>query len=85
VHTADAAIAAAISGAGITRVLSYQVRNAVAAGTLRLILRAFEPEPLPVHLVYAAQSQLPLKLRAFLNFAAPRLKMLLPDRLIDSP
>jgi DNA-binding transcriptional LysR family regulator len=85
VNTADAAIAAAISGAGITRVLSYQVRNAVAAGTLRLILRAFEPEPLPVHLVYAAQSQLPLKLRAFLNFAAPRLKMLLPDRLIDSP
>jgi DNA-binding transcriptional LysR family regulator len=75
VNTADAAIAAAISAAGITRVLSYQVRDAVAAGSLRLILRSFEPEPLPVHLVYAAQSQLPLKLRAFLDFAAPRLKI----------
>ena len=85
VNTADAAIAAAISGAGITRVLSYQVRDAVAAGALRLILRPFEPEPLPVHLVYAAQSQLPLKLRAFLDFAAPRLKTSLPYRLADSP
>jgi DNA-binding transcriptional LysR family regulator len=84
VNTADAAIAAAIRAAGITRVLSYQVRTAVAAGALRLILRSFELEPLPVHLVYAAQSQLPLKLRAFLDFAAPRLKILLPDRVIDS-
>ena len=84
VNTADAAISAAITAAGITRVLSYQVRDAVAAGALRLILRAFEPEPLPVHLVYAAQSQLPLKLRAFLDFAAPRLKISLPDRTTDS-
>jgi DNA-binding transcriptional LysR family regulator len=85
VNTADAAIAAAISAAGITRVLSYQVRDAVAVGALGLILRPFEPEPLPVHLVYAAPSQLPLKLRAFLDFAAPRLKMSLPDRLIHTP
>jgi DNA-binding transcriptional LysR family regulator len=85
VNTADAAIAAAISGGGITRVLSYQVRDAVAAGALRLILRPFEPEPLPVHLVYAAQSQLPLKLRAFLDFAAPRLKTSLPDHHAGSP
>jgi DNA-binding transcriptional LysR family regulator len=74
VNTADAAIAAALAGTGITRVLSYQVADAVAAGKLQLILRAFEPEPLPVHLVYPTQSLLPLKLRAFLDFAAPRLK-----------
>jgi DNA-binding transcriptional LysR family regulator len=74
VNTADAAIAAALAGTGITRVLSYQVAEAVASGKLELILRAFEPEPLPVHLVYPAQSLLPLKLRAFLDFAAPRLK-----------
>jgi DNA-binding transcriptional LysR family regulator len=79
VNSADAAIAAAIGAAGITRVLSYQVRDAVAAAALRLILRPFEPEPLPVHLVYAAPSQVPLKLRAFLDFAAPRLKLSLLD------
>ena len=54
--------------------LSYQIASAVSAGTLRLILRAFEPEPLPVHLVYASQSLAPLKLRAFLDFAAPPAK-----------
>jgi len=74
VNTADAAIAASIASAGITRVLSYQVASAVTAGVLRLILRSFEPEPLPVHLVYGGQSLLPLKLRAFLDFAAPRLR-----------
>jgi DNA-binding transcriptional LysR family regulator len=74
VNTADAAIAAAIASAGITHVLSYQVHAAVADGTLRVILRDFEPEPMPVHLVHAAQHLLPLKLRAFLDFAAPRLK-----------
>jgi DNA-binding transcriptional LysR family regulator len=79
VNTADAAIAAAIASAGITRVLSYQVRSAVAEGKLRIVLRDFEPEPLPVHLVHAAQPLLPLKLRAFLDFAAPRLKASLRD------
>jgi DNA-binding transcriptional LysR family regulator len=74
VNAADAAIAAAIRGAGVTRVLSYQVADAVANGALKLILRSFEPEPLPVHLLYAGQTRLPLKLRAFLDFAGPRLK-----------
>ncbi|QYE35969.1 hypothetical protein KZX46_08530 [Polymorphobacter sp. PAMC 29334] len=55
VNTADAAIAAAVAGTGITRVLSYQVAEAVADGKLLLLLQSFEPEPLPVHLVYPAQ------------------------------
>jgi DNA-binding transcriptional LysR family regulator len=74
VNTGDAAIAAATAGAGIVRMLSYQVAQAVAEGSLRLVLRAFETAPLPVHLVYAGQSLVPLKLRAFLDYAAPRLK-----------
>jgi DNA-binding transcriptional LysR family regulator len=79
VNTADAAIVAAVAGAGITRVLSYQVRTPVAEGRLRLILRRFEPAPLPVHLVHGAHTLLPLKLRAFLDFAAQRLRVMLPD------
>jgi DNA-binding transcriptional LysR family regulator len=74
VNTADAAIAASMASAGITRVLSYQVASAVSSGALRLILREFEPEPLPVHLIYGGHSLLPLKLRAFLDFVAPRLR-----------
>lgn len=74
VNTAEAAIDAAIAGLGITRVLSYQVAAPVRAGALGLVLEEFEPAPWPVSLVYAGQPLLPLKLRAFLDFAAPRLK-----------
>lgn len=79
VNTAEAAIDAAIAEVGITRVLSYQVASALRAGTLALALREFEPKPWPVSLVYAGQGLLPLKLRAFLDFAAPRLKARLAE------
>jgi DNA-binding transcriptional LysR family regulator len=75
VNTAEAAIDAAIAGVGVTRVLSYQIAEAMGAGTLVVALQAFEPAPWPVNLVYTGQRVLPLKLRAFLDFAAPRLKM----------
>lgn len=74
VSTADAAIAAAVAGVGITRVLSYQVADALRDGALVRLLPAFEPEPVPVSLVYAGQGRLPMKLRAFLDHAAPRLR-----------
>jgi DNA-binding transcriptional LysR family regulator len=74
VNTAEAAIDAAIAGVGITRVLSYQIASALQAGALAVVLEEFEPEPSPVSLVHAGQGLLPLKLRAFLDFAAPRLK-----------
>lgn len=74
VNTAEAAIDAAAAGLGIARVLSYQTVDACRAGRLRLLLAEFQPSAWPVSLVYAAQGQLPLKLRAFLDFAAPRLK-----------
>lgn len=74
VNTAEAAIDAAIAGIGLTRVLSYQIAAAVRSGTLRTVLEAFEPQPWPVSLVHAGNGLLPVKLRAFLDFAAPRLK-----------
>lgn len=74
VNTAEAAIDAAIASVGVTRVLCYQMANALRAGTLTIALEKFEPAPWPVSLVYAGQGRLPLKLRAFIDFAAPRLK-----------
>ena len=74
VNTAEAAIDAAIAGLGVTRVLSYQVAAAVKAGVLNIVLEEVEPLPSPVSLVYSGQWRLPLKLRAFLDFAGPRLK-----------
>ncbi|RWC28994.1 MAG: LysR family transcriptional regulator [Mesorhizobium sp.] len=74
VNTAEAAIDAAIAGVGLTKVLSYQIEAALRSGTLRVLLEEFEPAPWPVSLVHAGHGLLPVKLRAFLDFAAPRLK-----------
>jgi DNA-binding transcriptional LysR family regulator len=79
VNTIDAAIDAAISGAGLVRAVSYQIADHVRAGRLALVLEAFEPRPRPVHLVYDSQNRLPLKLRAFVDFAVPRLRQRLAD------
>ncbi len=74
VNTAEAAIDAAAAGLGVTRVLSYQIADALRARTLKIILGDFEPEPSPVNLVYAGQGLLPLKTRAFIDFATDRLR-----------
>ena len=85
VNTAEAAIDAAIAGLGITRVLSYQVASAIRAGALAIALPEFEPASWPVSLVFAGQGLLPLKLRAFLDFAAPRLRERLAGRAARKP
>jgi DNA-binding transcriptional LysR family regulator len=74
VSTAEAALDAAIAGVGVTRVLSYQVESALRDGRLKLLLEPFEPTPIPVSFLYSGQGRLPLKLRALLDFAAPRLR-----------
>jgi len=75
VTTAEAAIAAAVANIGVTRVLHYQSAEAVKAGTLRLLLERYEPEPNPVNLLHAARRELPLKTRTFIDFAVERLRL----------
>ncbi|WP_423383155.1 hypothetical protein [Burkholderia sp. LMG 32019] len=69
-----AAIDAAVLGVGLIRVLSYQVAQALRDRTLDVVLDTFESQPLPVSLVHKGQAPMPLKLRAFLDFVAPRLR-----------
>jgi len=74
VSTAEAAIDAAIAGVGITRVLSYQASQAIAAGALKIVLRDYQLAPRPVSFTYRSGGLLPLKLRAFLDYATPRIR-----------
>jgi len=74
VNTASAAIDAALEHAGIIRMLSYQVDSAIADGRLATVLEDFRTPPVPVHLIHTGQPILLLKLRAFLDFAGPRLR-----------
>jgi len=74
VNSIAAARSSAIEGRGIVRLLSYQVADDIRAGRLIPLIEAFEPPPLPVHLV-APRDRLALaKTRAFMAFAAPRLR-----------
>jgi DNA-binding transcriptional LysR family regulator len=74
VTTIEAAIDAGLAGAGLARVMSYQVAEHVGAGKLKVVLKDFEHPPAPVHLVHDKTGRLPVKLRAFLDFAIPRLR-----------
>jgi DNA-binding transcriptional LysR family regulator len=74
VDTIDAAIDAGLAGVGLVRAMSYQVVEYVRAGRMKVVLESFESAPLPVHLVYAQQNRLPLKLRAFIDSVVPRLR-----------
>jgi DNA-binding transcriptional LysR family regulator len=56
------------------------MENASRAGALEIVLEAFEPTPRPVNIVYPEQRLLPVKIRAFLDWATPRLKVRLTQR-----
>lgn len=73
-NAGEVAIDAAVRGSGLARALRYQVAADVHAGRLAIVLAEFEPEPIPVHLVHVAGRMAPAKLRAFIDFAAERLR-----------
>lgn len=73
VSTVDTAIAAARTGWGLTRCLSYQITEDVACGALTTVLEDLEPPPLPVHLLRAEGRETSAKVRAFVDHARSRL------------
>jgi DNA-binding transcriptional LysR family regulator len=74
VSNLEAAYDAACAGIGITVVFSYHVTDSIKSGQLIPLLQDFQPPPLPVSFVYSPNRFMPVKLRAFLDFAHPRLK-----------
>jgi DNA-binding transcriptional LysR family regulator len=79
VDTVEAARDAACAGIGIASGFSYYAKTALERGALTTLLDEFQPAPLPVHLVYTANRFLPIKVRAFLDFAAPRLRQVFAE------
>ncbi|NOE24705.1 LysR family transcriptional regulator [Ruegeria sp. HKCCD6157] len=73
-NTNDAVIELALQGHGIGRLLSYQVAPYVADGRLRTVLNSYEPPEIPIHLVHQEGRTVSAKVRAFVDFAAKRLK-----------
>ncbi|OWO96435.1 LysR family transcriptional regulator [Rhizobium esperanzae] len=74
VNTAANCVAAALNGVGIARLFDYQVPEEVSSGALVQILKDYDGEPKPIHIVYSRQGLLALKVRAFIDWALPRLR-----------
>lgn len=72
--TNDSAVNAAVSGFGLTRLLSYQVAEALHEGRLVTVLADFEPPALPVHLLHREGRHASQKARSFLDLAIERLR-----------
>ena len=82
VTTNDAAIEAACSGFGITRLLSYQVAQQLDEGELQLILEKYEPAPLPIYIVHREGRFAAARIRAFVDLMAKRLRA---DNALNQP
>ncbi|HMJ15600.1 MAG TPA: LysR family transcriptional regulator [Polyangiaceae bacterium] len=78
VNSVDVAVAAAVAGRGLVRLLSYQVEAELHAGRLESVLPDFEPPPLPVHVVHAGGKRASAKLRHFVDLAVSRLRRVEP-------
>jgi DNA-binding transcriptional LysR family regulator len=70
----DAAIDACLRGVGPGQFLCYQVQALLDAGKLKRVLPSFEPEPVPIQLVYPQARLLSANVRAFVDWAVPRLR-----------
>jgi DNA-binding transcriptional LysR family regulator len=74
VNTVRAARASAIRGRGLTRLYSYHIAEAVRRGELQVVLANAEHPPVPAHLLTPDGRMSVPKVRAFIDFAAPRLR-----------
>ena len=74
VNTNEGALEAAKSGFGLTRLISYQVANELANGTLKTVLTEFEEASLPVHVIHREGRHGSAKVRSFVDLAVERLR-----------
>jgi DNA-binding transcriptional LysR family regulator len=70
----EAALEAALSGFGLTRLLSYQVAQHVADGLLKIVLTDCELPPLPIQVMHREGRHPSAKVRAFLDLAIDTLR-----------
>jgi DNA-binding transcriptional LysR family regulator len=79
VSNIESACDAARAGIGIAEAFSYYVADSIKSGELVPLLQDFQPPPWPLSFVYSPNRFMPVKLRAFLDFALPRLRARLGD------
>lgn len=74
VNTNDGALEAAKDGFGLTRLISYQIANELAAGKIKMVLSEYEEAPLPVHVIHREGRHGSAKVRSFVDLAVAKLR-----------
>ena len=74
ITSAGAGLDSALRGRGLVRVLSYQVAEQLAAGRLRRVLTHFEPQAIPVNIIFRPNPQHRTLVRSFVDHAVPLLR-----------
>lgn len=72
--TQAGAIRASVSGLGLIRCFSYEIHEELQSGRLEPVLTGFMPQPMPVHLLHREGRRATARVRAFIDFAVPRLR-----------
>jgi DNA-binding transcriptional LysR family regulator len=75
VNSVRGAVASAVEGRGITRLFSYHIAEELSKVTLQIVLAEDEHAAVPVHLMSPQGRLVVPKVRAFVDFAVPRLKL----------
>lgn len=78
VNDVEGVLNAAREGFGIARALSYQAAPDLLANTLKRVLSDYEPEQIPVHLVFPGARHMAPRVRAFVDFALEEFAQLAP-------
>jgi DNA-binding transcriptional LysR family regulator len=70
----NGSLSACADGLGLGMFLSYQVAPLRKIGRLKYVLEQFEPEPIPVHVVYPHSNLYSNRMRAFVDDCVERLR-----------
>ena len=74
VRHADAYVLCCQAGLGLIQLPRYHVEDALADGTLREVLAAYRPAPLPVSVLYPHSRQLSPRVRVFVDWVSERMQ-----------
>jgi DNA-binding transcriptional LysR family regulator len=72
----DSSLSACVDGLGLGMFLSYQVGPLRKRGRLKYVLEQFEPDPIPVHVVYAHSALLSNRMHAFVDECVEKLRQM---------
>lgn len=71
------------AGLGVSMLPAFLIREDLRSGRLVHVLPRWKPKPLPLHVVYDSQRALPMRVRAFIDFALSFLAAELGDGACD--